>query len=103
LVPRNEEEAEDLSVFGDRFGVVVVHSRAVPRLTAIAILGLVLFNPPFLTLFDRPAEFAGIPLQFLYLLAAWLIIVLLTGLVSRKVPDEIRKPDAPTMDGGAGI
>ena len=54
------------------------------RLVAIAVLALLLFNAPLLALFDGPALVLGLPLAWLYLLASWLVVVLL---VQRAVRD----------------
>jgi hypothetical protein len=56
--------------------------RATPRLVAIFVLGLLLFAPPLLSLFDRNAFVAGVPLLWLYLFGAWALII---GLVAATV------------------
>ena len=54
------------------------------RLVAVFLLGLLLFNYPPLALFSRAVEVAGIPLIYVYLFAAWaLLIVLLAAIVER--------------------
>lgn len=49
------------------------------RMLAVALLAAVLFNQPFLRIFDRGAGtgIAGIPLIYLYLFAAWALVILL--------------------------
>jgi hypothetical protein len=56
--------------------------RATPRLVAIFVLGLLLFAPPLLSLFDRNAFVAGVPLLWLYLFGVWALII---GLVAATV------------------
>lgn len=41
------------------------------RKRIVFLLGCVLFHPPFLTLFARPADVLEIPLFYLYLYLAW--------------------------------
>ena len=50
------------------------------RLVGIFLLGLVLLYSPALTLFDRAAEWAGIPVSYLYLFGVWLLIIVLAAL-----------------------
>ena len=49
------------------------------RLVWVFLLGVVLFNDPLLTLFDRGRLVAGIPLVYLYLFAAWCGLIALLG------------------------
>ena len=49
------------------------------RLVALFILGVVLFNPPFLSIFNRTAHVFGVPLLYLYLFLAWALLIALTG------------------------
>jgi hypothetical protein len=58
--------------------------RVTPRLTAIAVLGLLLFAPPLLSLFDKDARVGGIPLLWAYLFAAWAVVVGLVAAVVRR-------------------
>jgi hypothetical protein len=50
------------------------------RLVFLFLLGLLLFNPPLLSIFDRPATVIGIPLLYIYLFAAWGALVVLMAL-----------------------
>ncbi len=56
------------------------------RLVGIFFISLVLFNYPFLLLFDRPVLVFGIPIMFLYLFGSWMFIIFLTFLVSQSKP-----------------
>jgi hypothetical protein len=58
--------------------------RVTPRLTAIAVLGLLLFAPPLLSLFDEDARVGGIPLLWAYLFAAWAVVIGLVAAVVRR-------------------
>ncbi len=50
------------------------------RLLALFLLGMVLFNPPLLDAFDRPAAALGLPAILLYIFAVWLAVVTLVAL-----------------------
>jgi hypothetical protein len=58
-------------------------SRKTRRLAGIFLLGWVLLNYPILSLFNRPAFWAGIPLLYFYVFAAWSLIIALLAVVSR--------------------
>lgn len=45
------------------------------RLTAAFLLGCVLFNYPVLSLFNKPGEIFDVPLLYLYIFAAWALLV----------------------------
>ncbi|MCA8830013.1 hypothetical protein [Hymenobacter pini] len=49
------------------------------RLLFVALLFAVLLNFPFLGVFNHATRVAGIPVLYLYVLAAWALLVLLTG------------------------
>lgn len=51
------------------------------RLIALFVLGIVLFNVPFLNLFNHGTTMAGIPVLFIFLFVAWLLLILITRLV----------------------
>ncbi len=54
------------------------------RFVAVCLLGALLFNYPFLALFNRPALFLGIPIFYVYLFAAWgALIALMAYIVER--------------------
>ncbi|HEY5308463.1 MAG TPA: hypothetical protein VIK97_08145 [Casimicrobiaceae bacterium] len=55
-----------------------------PRLVAVFLLGLLLFNYPLLALFNRPATFFGIPLLYAYIFVAWAVLVGLLALVVER-------------------
>ena len=57
------------------------------RLVGLFLLGMLLFNFPLIYLFNRPLLILGIPILYLYLFAAWALIVFLTLIISRAKPD----------------
>ncbi|MBL8514166.1 MAG: hypothetical protein JNJ55_09280 [Betaproteobacteria bacterium] len=48
-----------------------------PRLIAVLLLGVVLFNFPLLAIFNVKAMLWGIPLLYVYLFAAWAVVIAL--------------------------
>lgn len=65
------------------------------RLVGLFLLGMLLFNFPLLCLFNRPVLALGIPILYLYLFAAWSLIIFLMLMISRS------KPDTPFPDRNA--
>jgi hypothetical protein len=57
------------------------------RLAAIFAMGCVLLNYPILSLFGRPVDVAGIPLLYIYVFAAWILLVGLLALVIERRRD----------------
>ena len=55
-----------------------------PRMIALCMLGLVLFNFPILALFNVPGEFFGVPLLYAYIFAAWAVLIALMAVVAEK-------------------
>jgi len=61
------------------------------------VLGLVMMNYPFISIFNKPVSPFGIPLLYLYLLWGWLFsifIVYLFSRAARKDSDARGNPDA---------
>jgi hypothetical protein len=54
-----------------------------PRLTAAAALALLLFNYPFLALFDLDVRVLGIPLLWAYVFVVWALVVALVAWLVR--------------------
>ncbi len=55
------------------------------RLIALFLLGCLLFNYPLLSLFNFDHPLFGIPLLYVYIFAAWvLLIALIAAVVERK-------------------
>lgn len=53
------------------------------RLVAVAVLAFVLFNYPFLSIFDKPVRILGLPLLWTYLLTAWALVIALVAWITR--------------------
>ena len=57
--------------------------RRVPRgdrLVALLLLGGLAFSPAFLSIFRVDAFLFGVPVLYLYLFSAWMILILLTAI-----------------------
>ncbi len=54
------------------------------RTLALFLLGLLLFNPPLLSLFSKDRFLAEVPLLYLYLFVAWGVFIALIGFTSRR-------------------
>jgi hypothetical protein len=68
------------------------------RLVALFLLGVFLFTPPFLGIFNMPDRILGLPSLYLYLFAAWtLLIVLVTLAIESSDADDgpARAAEAP--------
>ena len=53
-----------------------------PRLAALCMLGMVLFNFPVLALFNVPQTLFGVPLLYAYIFIAWAGLIGLMALVA---------------------
>ncbi|MBL8473881.1 MAG: hypothetical protein KF778_06810 [Rhodocyclaceae bacterium] len=55
------------------------------RLAALFLAGWMAFNYPLLSLFNLPARVLGVPLLYVYVFAAWGLLIALTAwLVERR-------------------
>ena len=57
------------------------------RLVALFLLGCLLFNYPLLYLFNADHRLFGIPLLYVYMFAAWALLIALTALVLERASD----------------
>jgi hypothetical protein len=72
------------------------------RLVALFLLGGFLFTPPFLGIFNTPDRILGLPSLYLYLFAAWtLLIVLVTLAIESSDADEGPARTAEAPPGGS--
>jgi len=55
-----------------------------PRLVAVFLLGVLLFNYPLLALFNRTVLVFGVPLLYAYIFAAWGLLIGLAALVVER-------------------
>lgn len=56
------------------------------RLVVLFLLGCLIFNYPLLALFNTPQTFLGIPLLYVYVFCAWVLLIGLTILIVEKSP-----------------
>lgn len=83
---------------------VIEPERETAGFIALYLLGVVLFSPLLLSVFDvAGARVAGVPLLFVYLFAAWAVLIALTAWLSRRIGDPPTaaplRPEPPS-DGG---
>ena len=55
------------------------------RLMAVFLLGVMLFTPPVLAVFNKATRVLGLPALYLYLFMAWGIVIALVALTVRWV------------------
>jgi hypothetical protein len=65
------------------------------RLAGIFLLGLALFNPPLLSVFNAPVFVMGVPLLYLYLFAAWAGLILILALAVERRGGASARKDPP--------
>jgi hypothetical protein len=53
------------------------------RLFGLFLLGVILFNYPILSIFNQEKFWFGIPMLYLYMFTAWLVLILLIWFVTR--------------------
>lgn len=68
------------------------------RLIAVFLLGLLLLTPPLMAIFNVDRLLFGIPLLYLYLFGAWILLVVLVWAVLR--PRRSGAMDPPPTAGG---
>jgi hypothetical protein len=54
------------------------------RLTALCLLGFLLFNYPILALFNLPKAVLGIPVLYAWIFCAWALLIALMAWVVEK-------------------
>ncbi len=64
------------------------------RLVSLFLLGLLLFNPPLLSIFDVPETVIGFPILYIYLFTAWAVLVLLMALTIESATAGDEEPDS---------
>jgi hypothetical protein len=70
------------------------------RLVALFLFGVLAFNPPLLSIFDRDSNFVGVPLLYFYLFGAWAALVALMALTIERGPgkDEVNTDNTTPHD-----
>jgi len=58
-------------------------SSAGERLVALFLLGLLIFNPPLLSIFAVDQFIAGVPVLYIYLFTTWSCLLGLVGVAAR--------------------
>ncbi len=54
------------------------------RLATVFIIGALLLFSPVISLFDRPADWFGIPLLYLYLFGVWALLIAAMAWILRE-------------------
>ena len=62
-------------------------SRRGQQLVGLFLLGCLLFNYPLLYLFNADHRIFGVPLLYVYVFAAWALLIVLVALVITRSPD----------------
>jgi hypothetical protein len=57
-------------------------SRVTEQLVALFLLGALLLLPPVLLVFNRPVRVLGLPVLYLYVFAAWAMLIALTAAIA---------------------
>tara|TARA_B100001971_G_scaffold139667_1_gene129015 strand:+ start:606 stop:848 length:243 start_codon:yes stop_codon:yes gene_type:complete len=55
------------------------------RYVALIILTALLFNPPIMSIFNSTELILGVPMLFLYLFAAWALIIGLNAYLAKRL------------------
>lgn len=63
------------------------------RELALFLLGVLLFNPPLLTIASVPRLILGVPLLYLFLFVGWGLLIVLVALHARRDPDRMANGD----------
>jgi len=58
-----------------------------PRLVALCMLGCLLFNYPILALFNVPRALLGVPILYVYIFTAWVVLIALMALAVERGGD----------------
>ena len=72
--------------------------RPIESSVATFLLGCLAFSPPILLIFGAEVSFLTLPLLYIYLFAAWALIILLIAWIADLGPGDLRPED----DGGGG-
>ena len=64
------------------------------RLIFLFLIGVLLFNPPMLSIFNVPEYLFGIPLLYIYLFACWGVLLLFLAIIIEFGADSDQRWDA---------
>ena len=71
------------------------------RLIALFLLGVLVFAPPLLLIFNTATRILGIPALYFYLFAVWAALIALVALaVERRQEDDESGPELAGREGG---
>ena len=75
-------------------------------LVALLLLGVVFFAPPLLFVFNKAVRILGVPALYLYLFAAWAVLIGLVALAAGRLADSREfaddRPEPRRYDGPQG-
>ncbi len=60
------------------------------RLISLFLLGVLLFSPPFLLIFDLPETVGGFPLLYLFLFIAWCGVIILAAITVESAEQKLQ-------------
>ncbi len=85
---------------GQEIGSAVVTRPGImsERLISLFLLGVLLFSPPFLLIFDLPETALGIPVLYLFLFVAWFSLIILTALTIESAGRSRAEPEPDGAD-----
>jgi len=69
-------------------------SRTREFLIALFLLGVLLFVPPLLLVFNSATRILGVPTLYLYLFAVWAALIALIALAVERAADRLAEADA---------
>jgi uncharacterized membrane protein len=64
------------------------------------LLGVFLFNPPLLSIFDLPLQVFGVPLLYIYLFSCWGVLLLLVAFIIERGGDTQEAQESHEEAGG---
>ena len=59
--------------------------RTPERLVALFLFGVMLMFPPILEVFNQPVRILGVPVLYLYVFAAWAVLIVLVAAIVRRI------------------
>lgn len=68
----------------------------------LPLAGALLLLPPYIRVFDQDVTVLGLPLLHVYLFGIWLLGIVLTAMLSRRLARHIAAPTEDGQDGGNG-
>lgn len=68
---------------------------------ALLVGAILIFTPPYIKMFNHPVFVLGVPVLHIYLFSLWLVGIVLTGLLSRRIIAEGAARDGQEVDTGS--